>query len=121
MQRSVPYPQLANFDAPSSLVSCSRRTTSITPLQSLNLLNDPVFVEAAQALAAKVVHEAKPSTEARLRYAFETALGRPPAPDESHWLGEYLAGALAASKSESAAMTAAMSVLLNLDEFITRE
>jgi mono/diheme cytochrome c family protein len=121
MQRSVPYPQLANFDAPSSLVSCSRRTISITPLQSLNLLNDPVFVEAAQALAAKVVHEAKPSTEARLRYAFETALGRPPAPDESHWLGEYFAGALAASKSESAAMTAAMSVLLNLDEFITRE
>jgi mono/diheme cytochrome c family protein len=121
LQRSVPYPQLANFDAPGSLVSCSRRTTSTTPLQSLNLLNDPVFVEAAEALAAKVIREARASTESRLRYAFETALGRPPAPDESHWLREYFTRTLATSGSDSAALTAAMSVLLNLDEFITRE
>ena len=121
VQRSVPYPQLANFDAPSSLVSCSRRTTSTTPLQSLNLLNDPVFVEAAQALGARVIREAGPSTEARVQYAFETALGRPAAPDESQWLRDYFVGARAAAGSEAAAMTAAMSVLLNLDEFITRE
>ena len=59
LQRSVPYPQLANFDAPGSLVSCSRRTTSTTPLQSLNLLNDPVFLEAAEALAARVIREGR--------------------------------------------------------------
>jgi hypothetical protein len=58
LQRTVPYPQLANFDAPDSNVAACRRTRSNTPLQALNLLNDPVFVEAAQALAARTLREA---------------------------------------------------------------
>jgi hypothetical protein len=51
-QRTVPYPQLMMFDAPDSNVSCPKRERSTTPLQALNLLNDPVFFEAAQAMAA---------------------------------------------------------------------
>ena len=50
-QRTTPYPFLANFDEPDAGLACSRRRVSDTPLQSLNLLNDPVFFEAAQALA----------------------------------------------------------------------
>src|SRR5207244_10501602 len=52
-QRTTPYPFLANFDEPDAGLACSRRRISDTPLQSLNLLNDPVFLEAAQALAKR--------------------------------------------------------------------
>ena len=57
-QRTTPYPQLMNFDAPSANLSCTRRERTDTPLQALNLMNDPVFFEAAQALAFRVMREA---------------------------------------------------------------
>ncbi len=102
-QRTTPYPMLSNFDAPDSNVACSRRRTSNTPLQALNLLNDPVFFEAAQALAKRVESEHDP-----LAAAFELTLGRTPKPAERARLGK-LPRATAAR------------VLLNLDEFVTRE
>ena len=139
-QRTVPYPQLANFDAPDSNVTACRRTRSNTPLQALNLLNDPVFVEAAQALAARTLHEAPTQFASRVQHAFQLVLTRLPSPREQDWLAEYyqkqlqalekepaMATALApsdaagATPTEAAAWTAVSSVLLNLDEFITRE
>src|ERR1035441_7834136 len=54
-QRTTPYPMLMNFDEPDSNTTCTRRGRSNTPLQALNLLNDPVFFEAAQALATRVL------------------------------------------------------------------
>ena len=56
-KRTMPYPQLASFDAPDALTSCTRRERSTTPLQALILLNDPVFFEAAQGLATRVLRE----------------------------------------------------------------
>ena len=58
-QRSIPYPQLMLFDAPNSLVTCTRRERSTTPLQSLELLNDPVFFEGAQALACEYLKSSR--------------------------------------------------------------
>ena len=56
-QRTVPYPQLMNFDAPAASLACTRRERTNTPLQALNLLNDPVFFEAAQGLAFRIMRE----------------------------------------------------------------
>ncbi len=140
-QRTTPYPQLVNFDEPDSNVACARRRVSDTPLQALNLLNDPVFFEAAQALAVRVIKEAPaPDFPARLEYAYQLTLGRKPSARERERLAKYYdqqlgmlrgdpksAGLLApvhlesAEPLEAAAWTGVARVLLNLDEFITRE
>ncbi|HYO82928.1 MAG TPA: DUF1553 domain-containing protein [Bryobacteraceae bacterium] len=104
-QRATPYPLLMNFDAPKAVVAQCRRERSNTALQALNLLNDPVFFEAAEALARRVAGEADPITA-----MFEYALGRPPSPAEAERFARH-----------SGDLTLLASVLLNLDEFITRE
>jgi hypothetical protein len=128
---------LTTFDEPDSTVSCTRRTRSNTPLQSLNLLNDPVFLEAAQGLALRALTE---SPGDRVEYAFELCLGRKPSAREKERLKTYLDqqlgilrndGKAVASllpvvphgidSTEGAAWVGASRVLLNLDEFITRE
>ncbi len=138
-QRTTPYPQLMNFDAPDSNVACSRRRLSNTPLQSLNLLNDPVFFEAAQSLAARAL-ESGADFNAHLDRAYLLALGRRPSTRERERLAALLdrqttilrneptaAEALAAPGTpparlqEAASWTAIARVILNLDEFITRE
>jgi hypothetical protein len=102
-QRTTPYPLLSNFDAPRSTVTACRRIRSNTPLQALNLLNDPVFMEAAEHLGkrAKSIDE-----------AFELALLRKPTAAERTRLERFQA------ENNTTLMA---SVLLNLDEFITRE
>jgi Protein of unknown function (DUF1553)/Protein of unknown function (DUF1549)/Planctomycete cytochrome C len=139
-QRTVPYPQLMNFDAPSSLLACSRRERSTTPLQALNLLNDPVFFQAAQGLATRVLRENLGSPSDRLDYVFQLCVGRWPEPDERDRLlqfykqqkeilarkPELAAGLFPAqgveglNSTEAAAWVSVSRVLLNLDEFITR-
>ena len=78
-QRTTPYPLLANFDAPKSTASACRRLRSNTSLQALNLLNDPVFLEAARALAWRLAHEAPADFDGRLDYACRLTLARSPA------------------------------------------
>ena len=65
-RRTTPYPAMATFDAPSREFCTVRRIRTNTPLQALVTLNDPVFIEAAQALARRVV---------RLRYFVGPAIG----------------------------------------------
>ncbi|MCI0628376.1 MAG: PSD1 and planctomycete cytochrome C domain-containing protein [Acidobacteria bacterium] len=139
-QRTAPYPQLMIFDAPDSLMACSRRQRSTTPLQALNLLNDPVFFEAAQGLAARILRERAESASDRIDYAFRLCLARAARPHEKDHLIKYYqqqreilardaksADALFPAKSvegvdpaEAAAWVGLSSVLLNLDAFITR-
>jgi mono/diheme cytochrome c family protein len=140
-QRTVPYPQLVQFDAPDGNSTCTRRERSNTPLQALTLLNDPVFVECARALGLKLAQEPSGSPEARMRLAFRRCLSRAPSAAEAARLqrlfGEMLslckADPTAAAKlagkglpagvdpAEAAAWMTVARTVLNLDEFITRE
>ncbi len=83
-RRSNPYPSMATFDAPNREVCTLRRDRTNTPLQALVTLNDPVFVEAAQALARRVVlYEAKSlSTVDQIRHAFRLVTSRYPSDPE---------------------------------------
>ncbi len=139
-QRTVPYPQLMTFDSPDAVLSCSRRQRSTTPLQALNLLNDPVFLEAAQSLGVRLLRESPPSFEQRLSHAFRLCLGRDPDPAERASLERHYQKELALLESNldearylypqsDGASTPAIGgtwtvmarVLLNLDEFLHRE
>ncbi len=139
--RSSPYPMLVTFDASDATTSCTRRPRSNTPLQALTLANDRAFVEMAQALALRILKEAPAYDEGRLRHAFHVAFTREPREKELAVLLPFIekqqaefekdpqAAALAAppdcpkdvSTAEAATWVATARVLLNLDEFITRE
>ncbi|NOY42366.1 MAG: DUF1553 domain-containing protein [Planctomycetes bacterium] len=80
-RRSNPYPSMAQFDAPNREVCTIRRIRTNTPLQALVTLNDPVYVEAAQALARRMV-SAGNSAQQRIEYGFHVSLTRDPAPEE---------------------------------------
>ena len=88
-----------------------RRGRSNTPLQALNLLNDPVFMEAAEALARRVESA---DFRTSLQKAYLLTLSREPREDEAARLEAYL-------KTPDATWTGLASILLNLDEFIVRE
>lgn len=143
-RRSMPYPSMATFDAPSRNVCTIRRMPTNTPLQALVTLNDPVYIEAAQALARRVLREAAASRREQLEYAFRLCLIRPPRPAETARLEELfdklyaeydqdreLAQKLAteplgppadpqADLAELAALTVVGNVLLNLDETLAK-
>ena len=139
-KRTIPHPTLITFDCPDANQTCVNRNTSNTPIQALALLNNESFVEASLALAKKVVTEAS-SDKQRLEKAFEICLTRGASSDElgkltrllersrAYYLNEPEAaksvagdkGSSTLENSELAAWTATLRVLINLDEFITRE
>lgn len=143
-QRTFLHPAMVAFDAPSREECTCERVRSNTPLQSLVLLNDPEFVEAARVLAERVLRVGDGPTEPRIAALFRFALQRPPLPEEIKLLtelvakhrAEYVADADAAKSivtigvqptplnldlAELSAWTSAARVVLNLHEFVTRE
>ncbi len=135
-KRTAPFALYQTFDAPTGEACIARRDVSNTPLQALALLNDVVFLEAAQALG-KTLAAQSGSVEDRIRTAFRRILTRPPTDDETATLakfftaqkarftsGELDAKALAIEApgdvNERAAWTALARALFNLDEAITR-
>ena len=81
-KRSMPDPVLTSFDAPNADFACARRLRSNTPLASLVSLNEPVFVEAARAMARRVLREGGSTDDQRVEYAFRLCTGRRPNVDE---------------------------------------
>jgi hypothetical protein len=148
-RRATPFPMLTTFDAPDTTVTCARRERTNSPLQALTLLNDQAFVECAQHLAQQLDAPQTEQSDAWLRDVFRRCLSREPT--EAEWTvlkklyGEQLAlirgmptqeqRALAgeldtrdASRQKDpaplelrAAKVAMIRILMNLDEFITRQ
>ncbi len=123
-QRSAAHPGLITFDAPDGTVSCTRRVRSNTPLQALILLNDEASFEFAEVLAKRILTGgAALDDTGKLSLAWNRTLQRGLKPAEGRRMLEFLAAQRDAQKekSEPAAWTAVARVLLNLDEFMTRE
>jgi mono/diheme cytochrome c family protein len=77
-KRSMPDPVMSSFDAPNADFSCVRRVRSNTPLAALTGMNETVFVEAARALALRVLREASPTEFDRIDYIYKLCTARTP-------------------------------------------
>ena len=131
-KRTSPHPNLITFDCPDSNVTCVKRTRSNTPLAALATLNNEVFNEAAKVLAKRLLKEKSDDAE-RITLGFKICVAREPSTDERAALANllkqthaYYTAHEAEAKAlngdaEASAWAATARVLLNLDEFITRE
>ncbi|NUQ62499.1 MAG: DUF1553 domain-containing protein [Pirellulales bacterium] len=138
-RRTNPYPSMMTFDASSREICAARRPRTNTPLQALVTLNDPVYVEAAQALARRMVRDGGGTPAEKVRDGFRLCLARPPSDAEATRLvqlhenarqrfsgqkeaAERMAGVSpvpappGADIVDLAAWTVVGNVLLNLDE-----
>jgi hypothetical protein len=142
-RRLSPYPSMIVFDAPSRNVCALKRPRTNTPLQALVTMNDPVFVEAAQALARRMIKEGGDNVESRLAYGFRLCFARPAREAELKRLVAAYQAALARYEKDPASSAAMASeplgpipegikpanlaawsvvgnVLLNLDEMFAK-
>jgi Protein of unknown function (DUF1553)/Protein of unknown function (DUF1549)/Planctomycete cytochrome C len=141
-KRTSPPPQLVTFDAPDRETCTVRRGRTNTPLQALILMNDPTYVEASRKLAERLMREAK-TTDERIALGFRLATARLPGEREAavlrgvfeKQLGRFRTEPQAAGKllsvgeaprderlplAELAAWSIVASVILNLDETVTK-
>jgi mono/diheme cytochrome c family protein len=139
-KRTAAHPNLTTFDCPDSNTTCVERRASNTPLQALQTLNNGVFVEASRALAVRAL-ETRSDDRERIEHLFRLCVARSPMTDETGALATlladartaYLADAAAAQSlcgarapaahapAELAAWITLARVVMNLDEFVTRE
>ncbi len=143
-KRTVAPPMMANFDSALREACTVRENRTNTPLQALNLMNDVTFVEAARFVGQRMMKEGGVEPEARLRYGFRLATGRAPSAKEAEVLRanlqfhlDYFAGKPdrvtaylkqgetpsdgSLNPRELASYASVASLLLNLDEAITKE
>jgi mono/diheme cytochrome c family protein len=143
LRRSVPYPSMATFDAPSREICTLRRMPTNTPLQAFVSLNDPAFVECAQALARRILSESSAEPAARAAYGLQLCQCRPAQPEQieaivklvadqvEHFRAQPEAAVQLATDplgpvpegmdpAELAAWTVAANVLLNIDGVLTK-
>jgi len=121
-RRMALHPTLELLDAPARLVCTVQRSTANLPTQALVTLNDPVFVEAAQAFAARILREAPHDDSARLNHSFALALSRPPTAREREQVLRFIvASRVSANENdEHRVWSGVATVLLNLDETLMR-
>ncbi len=142
-KRTAAPPTMLMFDAPSREVCTVKRSRTNTPLQALSLLNEVTFVEAAKALGEKMIKEGGSTPEQRISWAFRRATSRAPSADEVAILKKGLQNRLTAfqaapdsakqflatgahkpdaalNPAELAAYGVTASVILNMNEVVTR-
>jgi hypothetical protein len=143
-QRTFLHPTMMNFDAPSREECAVFRTASNTPLQALDLLNDPTFVEAARVFGEHILERGGRNLNSQIEWAFQQATGRRPENDEVQLLTDLHAKSIAHFKADPgtadallkigdspvptnlrpvdlAAMSNVARVIMNLHEVITRD
>ncbi len=143
-KRTAAPPSMMLFDAPGREVCTVRRGRTNTPLQALALMNEVTFVEASRVLATRAMKDGGKTPESRITHAYKLALARTPSDAELKVLSAGLAKRIEAFKAnpdaakklltpgetkpdatldvaELAAYTVTASIILNLDEAITRE
>jgi hypothetical protein len=81
-KRSSPPPSMLTFDAPDRYACVVRRQKTSTPLQSLILMNDPQYVEAARKLAERMMQHGGSTAAERIKFGFVAAMSRQPKPPE---------------------------------------
>lgn len=133
-KRTNPYPSQVAFDSPTREICTSRRIRTNTPLQALVLLNDPAFVETAEALAAKIQHDFPQDIEKGILENLKLITAIPPQKEKSEALIGLYRETLAYYQEEKnelellesgddphrAALALVANVMFNLDEFVTR-
>ena len=145
-KRSMPDPAMSTFDAPNADFACARRVRSNTPLAALTGLNEPIFIESAQAMALRVLKEGGNGDTQRIEYAYQLCMARVPNDTEKQTMIDFLksqrqriadgwlnAREVSTGKADqlpnlpegttpqdAAAWTIASRVLLNLDETISK-
>jgi hypothetical protein len=143
-KRTISPPSMISFDAPTRESCIVRQTRTNTPLQALTLMNDVTYVEASRKLAERILHEAGTAPKDRIAFAYELALARAPKAEETkvmlgviarfqeRYRNDQDAAAKLLSQGESkrdeklnaaelAAYTTVASLILNLDEMVTKE
>ena len=125
--RSAPYPMLETFDVPKFNDTCTHRDRSNTPLQSLTISNSEAMYELAQYFGQRILSneavgsESAALDEERLIFAFRLCVSRQPRQHELVVLMRYLEQSRQVFTEEEKVWTAVARLLMNLDEFITRE
>ena len=143
-RRTIPPPTMMNFNAAAREVCTVRTEATNTPLQALTLMNNKLFIEAARALAERMLENSEGTESASIQSGYQLALSRNPTPSEQEvmqqtylrFLEEFEAEPARARQvlsigeskrdnsipaSKHAAMTMIASILLNLDELICKE
>jgi hypothetical protein len=143
-KRTIAPPTMVTFDAAQRESCVVRETRTNTPLQALDLMNDVTFVEAARLIGQRMMKEGGADPDARLRYGFRLTLGRSPSADEERILHDSLNYHLdyfsgkdaeiasylnqgeshadpALERRELAAYASVASLILNLDEMVTKQ
>ena len=118
LKRGAPYPSFINFDASARLACTVKRSRSNTPLQALTLLNDPVYVEAAEALARRVLKQrSTDEVDQQLDYMFQLCTARLPSVDERNTLHDLLETQISISRASGTKPTSPSDLPADVSEF----